>query len=98
MDFALTPEQEAIRETADRFAREKYDHFALRAILQRCGVSLRCVTQAIDGDSSESIIARADAARIRRQDPGNDRGEMECSWQGQPRRVGCDDVVGSGED
>jgi hypothetical protein len=35
-----------------RFAREKYDHFALRAHLQSLGISLRSATEPIDDTSS----------------------------------------------
>ena len=31
-----------------RFAREKYDHFALRALLKSLGISLRSATEPID--------------------------------------------------
>jgi len=37
-----------------RFAREKYDHFALRAHLNSLGISLRSATEPIDDTSTES--------------------------------------------
>ena len=35
-----------------RFAREKYDHFALRAHLKSLGISLRSATEPIDDTST----------------------------------------------
>jgi hypothetical protein len=44
-----------------RFAREKYDHFALRALLKSLGISLRSATEPIDDTSTgklmESVLA-----------------------------------------
>jgi DNA invertase Pin-like site-specific DNA recombinase len=46
-----------------RFARDKYDHFALRSILQSLGISLRSATEPIDdtstGKSMEGVLARS---------------------------------------
>ena len=39
-----------------RFAREKYDHFALRAHLQSFGISLRSATEPIDDTSSGKLM------------------------------------------
>ena len=38
------------------FAREKYDHFALRAHLQSLGISLRSVTEPIDDTSTGKLM------------------------------------------
>ncbi len=35
-----------------RFARDKYDHFALRSLLQSLGISLRSATEPIDDTST----------------------------------------------
>ena len=44
-----------------RFAREKYDHFALRAHLKSPGISLRSATEPIDATSTgkwrEGVLA-----------------------------------------
>jgi DNA invertase Pin-like site-specific DNA recombinase len=44
-----------------RFAREKYDHFALRALLKSLGISLRSATEPIDdtltGRPMEGVLA-----------------------------------------
>ena len=46
-----------------RFAREKYDHFALRAHLKSLGISLRSATEPIDDTSTgklmEGVLARS---------------------------------------
>src|SRR5438132_6257221 len=39
-----------------RFAREKYDHFALRAHLKSLGISLRSVTEPIDDTSTGKLM------------------------------------------
>ncbi len=39
-----------------RFAREKYDHFALRAFLKSLGVSLRSATEPIDDTSTGKLM------------------------------------------
>ena len=39
-----------------RFAREKYDHFALRALLQPLGISLRSATEPIDDTSTGKLM------------------------------------------
>ena len=39
-----------------RFAREKYDHFALRALLQSLGISLRSATEPIDDTSTGKLM------------------------------------------
>jgi predicted site-specific integrase-resolvase len=39
-----------------RFAREKYDHFALRAHLQSLGISLRSATEPIDDSSTGKLM------------------------------------------
>ena len=39
-----------------RFAREKYDHFALRAHLNSLGISLRSVTEPIDDTSTGKLM------------------------------------------
>src|SRR5438552_8576150 len=39
-----------------RFAREKYDHFALRAHLQSLGISLRSATEPIDDTSTGKLM------------------------------------------
>jgi DNA invertase Pin-like site-specific DNA recombinase len=41
-----------------RFAREKYDHFALRAHLKSLGISLRSATEPIDDTSTGELMAR----------------------------------------
>jgi hypothetical protein len=42
-----------------RFAREKYDHFALRAHLKSLGISLRSATEPIDDTSTGKLHAEA---------------------------------------
>jgi hypothetical protein len=39
-----------------RFAREKYDHFALRSHLQSLGISLRSATEPIDHTSTGKLM------------------------------------------
>src|SRR6188768_1688549 len=39
-----------------RFARDKYDHFALRSLLQSLGISLRSATEPIDDTSSGKLM------------------------------------------
>ena len=39
-----------------RFARDKYDHFALRSLLQSLGVSLRSATEPIDDTSTGKLM------------------------------------------
>src|SRR5213593_4473611 len=39
-----------------RFAREKYDHFALRSLLQSLGISLRSATEPIDDTSTGKLM------------------------------------------
>jgi site-specific DNA recombinase len=39
-----------------RFAREKYDHFALRAFLKSLGISLRSATEPIDDTSTGKLM------------------------------------------
>ena len=39
-----------------RFARDKYDHFALRSLLQSLGISLRSVTEPIDDTSTGKLM------------------------------------------
>jgi DNA invertase Pin-like site-specific DNA recombinase len=39
-----------------RFAREKYDHFALRAHLKSLGISLRSATEPIDDTSTGELM------------------------------------------
>src|SRR6266849_1270896 len=39
-----------------RFAREKYDHFALRALLKSLGISLRSATEPIDDTSTGKLM------------------------------------------
>src|SRR5436190_3929636 len=39
-----------------RFAREKYDHFALRALLKSLGISLRSATEPIDDSSTGKLM------------------------------------------
>jgi site-specific DNA recombinase len=47
-----------------RFARDKYDHFALRSLLQSLGISLRSATEPIDDTSTgklmEGVLAQFD--------------------------------------
>src|SRR5688500_13931296 len=51
-----------------RFARDKYDHFALRSHLQSLGISLRSATEPIDDTSTGKLIeARARRVRAVRQ-------------------------------
>ncbi len=45
-----------------RFAREKYDHFALRAHLKSLGISLRSATEPIDDASTGKLMERVLAA------------------------------------
>ena len=53
-----------------RFARDKYDHFALRSHLQSLGISLRSATEPIDdtsiGKLMEGVLpkARVDASEV----------------------------------
>src|SRR5206468_12905087 len=39
-----------------RFARDKYDHFALRSLLQSLGISLRSATEPIDDTSTVKLM------------------------------------------
>jgi DNA invertase Pin-like site-specific DNA recombinase len=39
-----------------RFARDKYDHFALRSHLQSLGISLRSATEPIDDTSTGKFL------------------------------------------
>ena len=39
-----------------RFARDKYDHFALRSHLQSLGISLRSATELIDDTSTGKLM------------------------------------------
>ena len=39
-----------------RFAREKYDHFALRALLKSLGISLRSATEPMDDTSTGKLM------------------------------------------
>ena len=48
-----------------RFAREKYDHFALRAHLKSLGISLRSVTEPIDDTSTGKLLEGVLAAFAR---------------------------------
>ena len=41
---------------AEPFARDKYDHFALRSHLQSLGISLRSATEPIDGTSTGKLM------------------------------------------
>ena len=45
-----------------RFARDKYDHFALRSHLQSLGISLRSATEPIDDTSTGKLMAGVLAA------------------------------------
>jgi site-specific DNA recombinase len=45
-----------------RFARDKYDHFALRSHLQSLGISLRSATEPIDDTSTGKLMQRVLAA------------------------------------
>ena len=47
-----------------RFAREKYDHFALRARLKSLGISLRSATEPIDDTSTGKLKAFLDEHSI----------------------------------
>jgi site-specific DNA recombinase len=47
-----------------RFARDKYDHFALRSHLQSLGISLRSATEPID-DTSTGKLMQACSPRSR---------------------------------
>jgi DNA invertase Pin-like site-specific DNA recombinase len=53
-----------------RFARDKYDHFALRSLLQALGISLRSATELIDdtspGKLMEGVLAAFAQVRQRR--------------------------------
>jgi len=49
-----------------RFAREKYDHFALRAFLKSLGISLRSATEPIDDTSTGKLMEGVLAAFARR--------------------------------
>ena len=64
-----------------RFARDKYDHFALRSLLQSLGISLRSATEPIDDTSTGKLMeGRAGCIRAVRQrlslrpDPGRHEG------------------------
>jgi DNA invertase Pin-like site-specific DNA recombinase len=48
-----------------RFAREKYDHFALRAHLKSLGISLRSATEPIDDTSTGKLTEPAAARDLR---------------------------------
>jgi hypothetical protein len=41
---------------AQRFARDKYDHFALRSLLKSLGISLRSATEPIDDTSTGKLM------------------------------------------
>jgi hypothetical protein len=58
-----------------RFARDKYDHFALRSHLQSLGISLRSATEPIDDTSTGKLMEGVLAAFAQfdndcRPDPG----------------------------
>src|SRR5262249_6438557 len=42
--------------SVSRLAREKYDHFAIRGLLQKFGITLRSVTEPIDDSSTGKFI------------------------------------------
>ena len=46
-----------------RFARDKYDHFALRSHLQSLGISLRSATEPIDDTSTGKLMERSTVDR-----------------------------------
>ncbi|MGH9141287.1 MAG: recombinase family protein [Thermoanaerobaculia bacterium] len=48
-----------------RFARDKYDHFALRSLLQSLGISLRSATEPIDDTSTGKLMEGVLAAFAR---------------------------------
>ena len=48
-----------------RFAREKYDHFALRAHLKSLGISLRSATEPIDDTSTGKLMEGRAGRRLR---------------------------------
>jgi DNA invertase Pin-like site-specific DNA recombinase len=63
-----------------RFARDKYDHFALRSHLQSLGISLRSATEPIDDTSTGKLMEGVLAAFAQferlsvRADPGRHEG------------------------
>jgi resolvase-like protein len=85
-----------------RFAREKYDHFALRAHLKSLGIALRSATEPIDDTSTgklmEGVLAafaqfdndvRSDRTRAGMRGPGTRT--MDVS--GSARILECSEVV-----
>jgi hypothetical protein len=69
-----------------RFARDKYDHFALRSHLQSLGISLRSATEPIDDTSTgklmEGVLAAfAQSARTRAGIKAALELDAGCSWR-----------------
>jgi len=58
-----------------RFARDKYDHFALRSHLQSLGISLRSATEPIDDTSTGKLMegvlhSRSSTTTVAQTEPG----------------------------
>jgi resolvase-like protein len=64
-----------------RFARDKYDHFALRSLLQSLGISLRSATEPIDDTSTGKLMEGVLAAFA--QVHNDARSENACSHAGR---------------
>jgi DNA invertase Pin-like site-specific DNA recombinase len=63
-----------------RFARDKYDHFALRSHLQSLGISLRSATEPIDDTSTGKLMEGVLAAFARfDNDVRSDRTRQACA-------------------
>jgi len=76
-----------------RFARDKYDHFALRSHLQSLGISLRSATEPIDDTSTGKLMegVRAAFAQSHNDVP---LGSHACRHAGRSR-TGAVDVPGT---
>ena len=68
-----------VKSRLTRFAREKYDHFALRAFLKSLGVSLRSATEPIDDTSTGKLMEGVLAAFAQfDNDVRSERTKPEC--------------------
>jgi site-specific DNA recombinase len=56
LSHVITPVQFVVVFNLTRFARDKYDHFALRAHLKSLGISLRSATEPIDDTSTGKLM------------------------------------------
>jgi DNA invertase Pin-like site-specific DNA recombinase len=72
-----------------RFAREKYDHFALRAHLKSLGISLRSATEPIDDTERASMVRKEPCRSLGAGTVRAPRVRGFCHWslheEGDPR-------------